>query len=389
MLFIMNQKIKINRFSAAILAGSLAMFSCASSFACTALVITDVNGVAYSGKTMEFSYPIPLNMEYVPAGTKIFSVTPSGQSGIEFKTKYPVLGLGMSLFHDAKQDTMVEGINNQGLSISSNEFNDSKAPASPGDDNHRILAGTDFAMWVLGNFQSVSQVKQALVAGEVKVWLPNVPFLGNAIMPIHFAIFDKTGAGIVIEYSRGQQNIYDNQVGVMTNIPDFSWHLQNLNNYAFLSNNDRNLGKFNNIKVSAPDSGNALVGLPSDQTSAGRFVKAAYYTTFVRKAKNPDEAIITLAHILNNFDRPYDLSMDPPGVVGDGPALKTTSSEVTLFTWMADKARNRFYLKTIDSYNFTMIDMNRLASVTVTKKIPIATFNNITLDSTQLLLNKK
>ena len=304
---------------------------------------------------MEFSYPIPLNMEYVPAGTKVRSETPDGKMGMEFTTKYPVLGLGMLAFPGANQDTMVEGINNQGLSINSNEFNDSKASSDLGKDDHKILASTDFGMWVLGNFQSVKEVKQALLTGEVKIWLPKMSFLGNVAMPIHYAIFDKTGAGIVVEYSKGQQNIYDNEVGVMTNVPDFSWHLQNLNNYAFLSNIDRNEGKFNNFKVSALDSGNSLVGLPSDQTSAGRFVKAAYYTNFVRKAKNPDDAIITLAHILNNFDRPYDLSIDPPGAVGDGPSLKTSSSEVTMFTWMSDKTRNRFYLRTIGSYNFTMI----------------------------------
>ena len=385
---IMFLDIKIERFVAGLFAGCVAAICCANAFACTVMVITDVNGAAYNGKTMEFSYPIPLDMEYVPAGTKIRSLTPSGKTGIEFNTKYPVLGLGMLIFPGANQDTMVEAINNQGLSINSNEFNDSKAPTALGNDNHKILAASDFAMWVLGNFQTVGQVKQALLANEVKIWLPKVPFMGNVAMPIHYAIFDKTGAGIVVEYSKGHQNVYDNKVGVMTNIPDFSWHLQNLSNYAFLNNIDHNQAKFNQLEVSAPDSGNALVGLPSSQTSAGRFVKAAYYTNFVRKAKTPDDAIITLAHILNNFDRPYDLSIDPPGAVGDGPALKTNSSEVTLFTWMSDKARNRYYLRTIDSYNFTMIDMNRLASETKIKKIPIATFNNTSSDSTHLLLNK-
>lgn len=361
---------------------------CNNISACTAMVITDVNGDAYSGKTMEFSYPIPLTMEYVPAGTTIRSQTPNGKIGITFHTKYPILGLGMLASPDAKQDAMIEAMNNQGLSVNSNEFNDSKAPTAQGNDNHKILAATDFSMWVLGNFQTVKQVKQALLAGEVNIWLPIIPFMGNAAMPIHYAIFDKTGAGIVVEYSKGKQHIYDNEVGVMTNIPDFSWHLQNLNNYAFLSNIDRNHGHFNHVKVSAPDSGNALVGLPSDQTSAGRFVKAAYYTTYVRKAKNPEDAVITLAHILNNFDRPYNLSIDPPGAVGDGPPLTTKSSEVTQFTWISDKARNRFYLRTIDSYNFTMIDMNKLALKTDITKIPISRFDNTTPDSTHLLLGE-
>ena len=375
---------KLETLVARLLAGCM-MWS-ASGFACTAMVITDANGAAYNGKTFEFSYPVPLNMEYVPAGTKIRSKTPSGKTGMEFSTKYPVLGLGMLALSRANQDTIVEGINNQGLSLSSNEFNHSKAPANLGAEDQKILAATDFAMWVLGNFQSVEQVKQALLSGEAKIWLPKVPFMGNAATPLHYGIFDKTGAGIVVEYAEGQQNIYDNEVGVMTNIPEFSWHLKNLNNYAFLNNVDRNEGQFNQFKVSAPDSGNALVGVPSDQTSCGRFVKAAYYTQFVRKAKTPDDAIITLAHILNNFDRPYDLSMDPPGAVGDGPALTTTSSEVTLFTWMSDKTRNRFYLRTIGSYNFTMIDMNALAAETQIKKIPIEAFHAVTSDSSRLFL---
>ena len=366
--------------------GCMTMLDTTYGFGCTAMVITDASGIGYSGKTMEFSFLIPLNMQYLPAGTKISSKTPSGTIGMQFSTKYPVLGLGMLAMPSATQDSMIEGINDRGLSLSSNEFNNSKAPANLGSDPTKILAATDFAMWVLGNFQTVAEVKKALLSGEAKIWLPNVPFMGNAPMPIHFGIFDKTGAGIVVEYSKGEQNIYDNQVGVMTNIPDFSWHLQNLNNYAFLSNMDRNQGRFNHLKVSAPDSGNALVGVPSDQTSAGRFVKAAYYTTFVRKAKTPDDAIITLAHILNNFDRPYDLSIDPPGAVGDGPPLKTSSSEVTMFTWMSDKARNRFYLRTIGSYNYTMIDMDALASGTDIQKLPLAAFDNVTSDSTHLML---
>jgi penicillin V acylase-like amidase (Ntn superfamily) len=290
----------------------------------------------------------------------------------------------MLALSDALQDTMVEGINDQGLSVNSNEFNDSKGPPNLGSNPRKILAGTDFAMWVLGNFQTVQQVKAALLAGEVKVWLPKVPFMGDVLMPIHYAIFDKTGAGLVIEYSKGQQKIYENEVGVMTNIPDFSWHLTNLNNYAYLNNVDRNEGKFNNFKVSSPDSGNAVAGVPSDQTSTGRFVKAAYYTNFVRKAESPEDAIVTLAHILNNFDRPYGLSMDPPGAVGDGPAIKTASSEVTMLTWMADKTRNRFYFRTIDSYNFTMIDMNTLSSETQIKKIPITTFHQQEYDASRL-----
>ena len=56
--------------------------------------------------------------------------------------------------------------------------------------------------------------------------------MGNVEMPIHYILFDKTGVGLVIEYLNGVQDVYDNSVGVVTNEPDFPWHLKNLNNYA-------------------------------------------------------------------------------------------------------------------------------------------------------------
>jgi penicillin V acylase-like amidase (Ntn superfamily) len=149
---------------------------------------------------------------------------------------------------------------------------------------------------------------------------------------------------------------------------------------------DRNEGQFGKLKVTAPDSGNALASLPSSQISADRFVKAAYYTTYTKKAKTAAEAVVTLAHILNNFDRPYDLSADPPGTAGDGPAMWDTSSEVTVFTWMNDKARNRYYLRTIDAMNFTEFDIEKLA---VLKKPVSVDFTKILNqpDGTQILLD--
>ena len=77
--------------------------------------------------------------------------------------------------------------------------------------------------------------------------------------------------------------------------------------------------------MSAPDSGNALANLPSSQIAAGRFVRAAFYAQFVRKADSPDDAVITLGHIMNNFDRPYDLSIDE-GYSAEGGTPGTTSS---------------------------------------------------------------
>lgn len=353
--------------------------------ACTALMITDTKGNGYSGKTMEYASQLPFEMTYVPAGTKVASIAPGRKPGLSFETKYPVLGVSANPGLGSSMNMMVEAANDQGLSLSSNEMPDSQSPTGAGSEAAKALASTDLALYLLGNFKSVAEVKAALENGSVSVWLPEIPLMANMVAPLHYILFDKSGQGIVIEYLDGRQNIHDNPVGVVTNAPDFPWHLKNLNNYAQLTNVDKDSGQFGKLKVGAPDSGNALANVPSSQISAGRFVKAAYYTQFVRKADSPSEAVITLAHILNNFDRPHDLSIDT-GYSAEGGTAGTTSSEVTLFTWMNDKVRNLYFLRTIDAMNYATFAFDQLAPIKSVVTVPLAKINDASLDGTQVLL---
>jgi penicillin V acylase-like amidase (Ntn superfamily) len=132
---------------------------------------------------------------------------------------------------------------------------------------------------------------------------------------------------------------------------------------------DKNTGQLGKLKLATQDAGIALTALPSAQTSQGRFVKAAFYTNYVRKAKTPDDAMVTLAHIMNNFDRPYDLTVDGAGGSGDGIRGKGYSSEVTVWTTMSDLNRNQYFVRSINAMNFAMIDMNKLKDVKKIKSI--------------------
>jgi penicillin V acylase-like amidase (Ntn superfamily) len=372
-----------------LLAALLTLSGIGTSSACTAMMMKDANGNAYQARTMEWSGVLPEALHYLPAGSQVQSETPDGKQGMTFKTKYGFVGVSLKhMVPNAKQPGIAEGANDQGLSLSLNAFLGSEAPAVDSDPS-KVLSIMDFGFWVLGNFQNVAQVKQALANKDVSVWLPPLAILGGMKAPFHYAIFDKTGAGIVVEFTEGKLNVYDNPVGVMTNIPEFPWHLKNLNNYAQLTNVDRNSGTFGSLKVSSPDGGNALAGIPFTQISSGRFVKAAFFTNYVRKAKTPAEAIQTLSHVINNFDRPYDLSIDLPtgGVGAEGGDPNATSSEVTLFTTMNDLAQNQFYIRPINSINFSKIDLRKLTGVKEVKKVSfdeIAQLNGA--DATELLL---
>ena len=93
-----------------------------------------------------------------------------------------------------------------------------------------------------------------------------------------------------------------------------------------------------------------------------------------------------LAHILNNFDRPFDLTTDR-GFAGEGGGSKATSSEVTLFTWMNDKVRNRYYLRTINALNFVTFEIDKLKAIQGVVKVPLSKINDSELDGTKILLN--
>jgi choloylglycine hydrolase len=376
--------------SSFLIAGSLIFTSIGNAMACTVMIIHDANGATYQGRTNEYAGMQPDRLTYFPAGTKIESVKPDGQQGLSFQTKYAILGATLfGMTPNAKQDIVHEGVNDQGMTFTVNALTGNRS-AQLDTNTPNVLSGADVGAWALGNYSNVAQVKQALQNKEVNIWLPKVASMANLELPAHFALFDKTGAGIVIEFMNGQVQVYDNPVGVLTNNPPFPWHLENLNNYAQLTNVDKNSGQFGNYKVNAFDSGNALGNLPGTETSPGRFVKAAFYSTYVEKAKTPQLAIQNLAHVMNNFDRPMNITIDMPGTgsKGEGTASSKPTSEATYFTVLNDLANNKFYIRTIYAINFSSFDLKKLAAV---KQVKVVTWDKLNAtdggDATSLFLN--
>ncbi len=180
----------------------------------------------------------------------------------------------------------------------------------------------------------------------------------------------------------------------MTNGPSLPWHLTNLGNYSFLRNIDVSTGQFGSLAVTQPDSGIAIQGLPASNTSVGRFVRAAYYAQYAEKVAAPDDAVRTLAHIMNNFDRPRHITIDPRGASGEGLSVPTApgaavpdfSSEYTSWTAMTDLDRSSLYLRTYGGMNYVRFDMTALAGITRTLSIPLASLNGMAADGSAALV---
>ena len=96
------------------------------------------------------------------------------------------------------------------------------------------VSNVDLVNYILGNFKTVDEVREAM---------PTIRVVRNAEiekefgtpLPLHHIVSDASGASIVVEYVDGQLNVSDNKVGAMTNSPGYDWYLLNLRNYANLT----------------------------------------------------------------------------------------------------------------------------------------------------------
>ncbi|WP_404339096.1 linear amide C-N hydrolase [Pseudoalteromonas mariniglutinosa] len=364
--------------------------SVSSAYACTSLLYTDLNGHAYAGRTMELPMELPYKMVFVPTQTR-FGSTADKHHPLEFTAKHSFVGVGVAdpISGDIK---IVEGVNDNGLTFSLLAFADTAGPEDMINKTTSVLAAIDMGAWTLSQFKNVNDVKNALEKQPVLVTslLP----LGQLKTPFHYTLHDASGKSIVIEYSKGKQHVIDNPLGVMTNGPEFDWHMTNMNNYTFLNNEDQSKLEINKVKFIQPDSGIATAGLPSSNTSVGRFVRAVYYSQFAEKAKKPNQAISTLSHVMNNFDRPRGITIDNrfkdsiANITAPGLSdKKVYTTEYTSWTSLTDTKRKKIFIRTYNSMNYISFDLTKLASSRKILKVDLANIGEQITDGTKVLLS--
>lgn len=319
-------------------------------FACTSLRIKDTKGNVYHGRGMEFtSDQMITNLTYYPKGHVFQHLAPNKTPGLKYEAKYPILALTTPL-NSIETHESTEGLNAAGLSFSLNMITNAAINDIKESDYKRSVPFVSLGEWGIANFATIKELKEGIK--DVAFWSESLALVGGLKSPFHFAFYDKFGESVVVEVSKGVVQVYDNPVGVMTNGPEFPWHLTNLNNYSNLTNVDKSTGKFGDITLSQPDSGIATSALPSSQTSVGRFVRAFYYSTFANKVSAPDMQIIELSHIMNNFDRPKNITVD---TVGEGGNVSTSKymTEYTLWLALSDLSRGHLYVRMYNDLNYT------------------------------------
>ena len=331
---------------------SVLFLSVPAADACTSFQIKADDGTVVIGRSNEFAIDTKSQIVYEPAGRKFTSKTPDGGKGKSWTSKYAFLGVnGLGLV-----ESFGDGMNEAGLSMEGLYFTESKYETADPKDAASALSTNDFATWVLSNFATVDEVKAALPS--VRVWGEVVAAIGGPI-PLHFAIHDASGKCVVVEFINGEKKVYDNPIGVMTNMPEFPWHVTNLRNYLNLSPLIPKPREFNGVTIRPTGMGAGWLGVTGDWSPPSRFVRIAYLVYTTPSAKDRTGALNLAKHILNTVDIPKG-SVEAELKAKDSTA--PFSEEYTQWSLLLDLTNRVFYYYTYGDMNLKSIDLKKMAA---------------------------
>ena len=312
--------------------------------ACTGITLHTANNYPITARTIEWA-ATPLNTMYVvvPRGQQQQSFLPDGtMNGKKFTAKYGYVGI--SVENDA---FVMEGINETGLGVGLFYFPQygEYQPYDP-QKQDQCISDMQLAAWILSNFASINEIKAGISQIRIIATDPRAS-------TVHWRITESSGRQVVLEIVNQQIRFYDNPLGVLTNSPDFPWHLTNLNNYVNLSASSINHRQVGRLDLNAFGGGSGLHGLPGDMTPPSRFIRAAFFQSTAPRLADEDATILQAFHLLNNFDIPVGIQFADPREVPNMPS----ATQVTI---ASDLRNQRLYFRTMYDSSIRCIDLKSI-----------------------------
>ena len=313
-----------------------------SGFACTGISLFAKDGVYVQARTIEWgdSY-LPSEYVIIPRNLEQISYTPTGINGLKFQSKYGVVGLAI-----IQKEFIAEGLNEVGLSAGLFYFpHYGKYPEYDPRQNNQTLSDLQFVSWILSQFSTIDEVIEA----TKQVRITSLDKQGSTV---HWRIGEASGRQVVLEFINGIPHFYENKIGVLTNAPDFPWHITNLNNYVNLFPGNAPTQNIGDITIFPFGAGSGFLGIPGDVTPPSRFIRIAFYKATAPQLETSEETIFQCFHILNNFDIPIGVEH----ALGKAPNIPSA----TQWTSAIDLTQKKLYYKTAYNGNIRCINLNNI-----------------------------
>lgn len=340
----------------------VAVLFCAGAFACTDIQLITKDGAVIVGRSFEWGGVLKTNKDgssYIyspfnwgfrlwPAGMKVTSTKPDNKPGLSFTTGYAYFGF----VGDPSSPFVSDGQNTEGLTLEMLNYPGYAEYQEVTPQDKHVMATDDFGAWILGNFANTDEIKKELP--KITVWGKPNPVMMNQIPQFHFAVHDRSGKSIIIEYTKKKLNIYDNTANVMTNSPDYAWMTDNLKTYVNLAPDNVVRMLKENKQLVPFGQGSGMLGMPGDYTPPSRFVKAAYLVYYAKQPDNAAEGVRTAIHILNNVDIPF-------GATREKTADGVYAQDYTQMKVIKDLKNNIWYFDTYGNIgSICKIDLNEI-----------------------------
>lgn len=256
-------------------------------------------------------------------------------------TNHAIIGIatisdGYPLYYDAANEM---GLGMAGLNFPENAY---YPPARSGGTE---VTPFEFIPWVLGQFETVAQVKDALRS----LSLVDIDFSDRfPLSPLHWIIADKKES-ITVESVRGGLKVYDNPWGVLTNNPTFDIQSFRLNDFSHLSNRQPENTFAPGVPLDLYSRGMGGLGLPGDLSSSSRFVKAVFTRMNSVCGASESESISQFFQILGSVAQQR-------GCVQVGDEEKY---EITIYSSCCNTDKGIYYYTTYENSQITGVDMHR------------------------------
>ena len=299
---------------------------------CTALTFNSKNH--YFGRNLDLDYTLGEQVVITPRNFRFdFRMLPS------LKSHYAIIGVAKI---DENYPLYYDATNEVGLSVCGLNFPDNAVYFKP-QNSKKNIASFEIIPYILCNFKSVDESLEFINDCNISDVAYNDKYPPS---PLHWIIADKNRA-ITLESVKDGVKIYENYVGVLTNNPDFSMQMFNLNNYAHIRT-ENPTNSFSEVLSLYPYSrGLGGLGLPGDFSSMSRFVRTVFAKLSSKRENDEFNSIGQFFHILSYVSQ----------ILG---CVKTDNGdEFTMYSSCCDTDNGIYYYSTYQNRRICAVDMHK------------------------------
>ena len=234
-----------------------------------------------------------------------------------------------------------EATNEKGLSVAGLNFPD-RTVYKDYDHEKNNICPFEFIPWILSKCESVEEAKELLYTTNVISADFNEDFQST---PLHFMVSDRDSS-ITVECVEEGLKIYYNPVHTLTNNPEFPMQVFNLNNYVSLTREEPETRFAEGFDFNKYSRGMGALGLPGDNSSMSRFVRASFTRLNSVCGKSENESVSQFFHILGTVSQVR-------GTVRAGNDFMTT-----IYSSCCNTDKGIYYYITYENNQITAVNMH-------------------------------